>query len=289
MSRQVLAEILSYRRPARSRSEAHFRKRFILPLPGAYVDAFRNIHVRVGEEDPRILWSCHTDSVHGSGGKQRVRAIGDIWSLADPASRGADCLGADDAIGVYLCRSMILAGVPGHYVFHHAEESGGIGSGSLADAYGAWLATFTHAIAFDRRGTEDIITHQAGQRSASDAGAWQIAALLAEADPRLDYEPSSHGIYTDTAEYIPWIPECTNVSVGYEREHTPYESVNVAHVERLRDALCTIDWSRLSTSRTPGDDDRDRDWRRWIYEDAEEDRQAERDRWSLFWDRFDRM
>jgi len=34
-------------------------------------------------------------------------------------------------------------------------------------------------------------------------------------------------VYTDTAEFTDIIPECTNRSVGYAREHTQEESLDL--------------------------------------------------------------
>ena len=133
--------------------------------------------------------------------------------------------------------------------FHSGEERGGIGSSALAAASGDWLrANFDRAIAIDRRGTRDIITHQAGGRCCSDAFARALAAALT-----LGHAPSSAGIYTDTAEYVDHIGECTNISAGYTREHTQAETVDVGYVLRLTAALLATDVESLPTVRVPGE------------------------------------
>jgi hypothetical protein len=53
------------------------------------------------------------------------------------------------------------------------------------------------------------------------------------------------GIYTDTAEFFSLIPNCTNISVGYENEHTKKETLNKPYIEALRDSLVSADWSKL--------------------------------------------
>jgi hypothetical protein len=145
---------------------------------------------------------------------------------------------------------MVLAGIPGHYVFHYAEECGGIGSKDLAQHETEWLALHDYAIAFDRRGTKDIVTHQWCIRTASDAFAYSISDALGMAGIP-DYAPHS-GIYTDTAEYEGLIAECSNLSVGYRHEHSPNETLDVAHLLKLLAALLRLDQSSLVHDREPG-------------------------------------
>jgi hypothetical protein len=53
------------------------------------------------------------------------------------------------------------------------------------------------------------------------------------------------GVYTDTAEFFDIVPNCTNVSVGYENEHTKRETLNRPYIEGLRDALLSANWNEL--------------------------------------------
>jgi hypothetical protein len=53
----------------------------------------------------------------------------------------------------------------------------------------------------------------------------------------LGYAPDNTGSFTDTANYVRLIPECTNVSVGYDHEHGPSEVLDVVHLVALRGAL----------------------------------------------------
>ena len=253
-----LLEMLTYCRPARSTTTAAFVHKYVLSLPGAYADTFGNVHVHVG--DPiahRVLWSSHTDTVHHDDGRQSIRYSPEtgIARLSRRSKRnGRNCLGADCTAGVWLMRQMVLRGVPGRYVFHDSEERGGIGSSDLAADYGSWLSQFTFAIAFDRRGTNSIITRQAGRRTASDAFARSLAVQLSRFG--LSYAADGTGLFTDTANYSDDISECTNISTGTAGEHTRTESLDCRHLARLLDAMTAIDLWALVSSRTPGDDDR---------------------------------
>lgn len=244
-----LLDMLTYMRPSDSDTEREFIRRYIEPLPGVMCDTSGNYHVIIGDDSP-IVWSCHTDTVHKHSGRQTVHydPLTGIVGLSKKAKRYADCLGADDTAGVWLCRQMVLKGIPGHYIFHHAEEAGGIGSNGLADDEPALLDGCLFAIALDRKGTSDVITRQMGE-CASDAFAWSLAGELNKGG--LAYRPSDKGIFTDTANYTGIVGECTNLSVGYELAHSPRETLNVLFLGRLLDALCRIDVTQLVSQRKP--------------------------------------
>jgi hypothetical protein len=57
------------------------------------------------------------------------------------------------------------------------------------------------------------------------------------------------GVYTDSAEFIDAIPECTNISVGYYREHTNFEHQDIEHLIKLCIAVTKIDWETLPVQR----------------------------------------
>lgn len=245
--RDTLLAMLTYARPMGSRAERKFRNRFLAPL-GATVDRWHNLHVRVGT-DPAILWSSHTDTVHHRHGRQRVEVDGLDYARL-PAWSQSSCLGGDDTVGVYLMAEMIRAGVPGDYVFHHGEERGCQGSSDLSWFRQNWIREHAAAIALDRAGTTDIVTHQTGTRCASDAFTASLATCLTTANPRVVLT-GAHGVYTDTAEYMRDIPECTNLSVGYRGQHTRTEHIDLLYVEELRQALITADFSQLVIERNP--------------------------------------
>lgn len=253
-NRASLLAMLAYARPHGSATEAAFIDRFIAPLPNAYRDDGRNWHVHIGGDVP-ILWSCHTDTVHGFAGWQTLhydKAHARVALSKRAQLRQGACLGADDTAGVALCIHLILAGIPGHYVFHFGEEVGGIGSRWLAAHHPTWLKGFSCAIALDRRGTGDVITHQ-GSRCCSDAFADSLANALDLFG--MTYTSCDSGVYTDTAEYTELIGECTNLSVGYEHAHSAQEYLDLDHMDRLAAALCAADYSTLAYTRVPGEVD----------------------------------
>jgi hypothetical protein len=243
----ALLDILSYRRRADSKAENAVIQQYIAPL-GAMPDSFGNYVLRIGNAP--ILYSSHTDSVHKDGGRQNVQMLAGVISLSRKSS--SNCLGADDGVGIWLMREMIKAKVPGLYIFHRKEESSGVGSSFIAEATPKLLHGIKAAIAFDRRGTKDVITYQAGGRCASDLFANSLATILGNG-----YKASDAGIFTDTANYTGLIGECTNLSVGYKDEHTKQECLSMHHAMTLRASMIAFDSARLKFSRQPGEPDPD--------------------------------
>ncbi|HEV2225039.1 MAG TPA: hypothetical protein VGR84_18755 [Candidatus Acidoferrales bacterium] len=239
----TIGELLSWGRPHGSEIERRWVHTFIYPY-APNVDGFGNRWVRIG--DAPILWSCHTDTMAASEGEQRLVVQEGILKLAK--GKAGMCLGADDGAGCWLLIEMIEAKIPGLYVFHRGEERGGLGSDWIRKNNKKMLDGIEFAIAFDRKGKEDVITHQMVGRTASDDAALQIATILGG-----KYFPSNTGTFTDTANYADIVPECTNISVGYEREHGPTESLDLAHLFSLRKTVLTADWSQLKAHRKPGD------------------------------------
>lgn len=243
-----LVHMHTYARPAGSPIEQAFINRYLVPL-GAVRDEHGNYMLVIGDT-PRVVWSSHTDTVHRDEGMQRVKLKGSRLS-----GRGVDsCLGSDDTVGVWLMCEMVRRGVPGRYLWHYGEEKGCIGSRALVRTEPDWLAETDMVIALDRRGVKDVITHQCGSMTCSDAFASALADQLNAGDDTLRYAPSDRGLFTDSESYADDVAECTNLAVGYSDAHSTHESVDCAHALRLLERLCCLDTALLPISRRPGDD-----------------------------------
>lgn len=243
-----LVEMLTYRRPAGSDTEREFCERWIAPT-GAIEDMCGNWMLRVGNAP--VLWSSHTDTVHRLEGRQAVhvdRVFGQIRLGKKARKKGSNCLGADCTAGVWIMLGMIRAEVEGLYVFHYGEECGGIGSDYISQTTPEIVAGIEYAIAFDRRGYGSVVTHQGWY-----AGACCSAGFAQELADELGYPyaPDDGGIFTDTANYVHLISECTNLSVGYFAEHTQFERLDYEHLANLLAAMCEVDVTRIGARRIP--------------------------------------
>lgn len=213
-----------------------------------HVDGAGNLHVdaRVSPLN-KTLFVAHVDTVHAADGKNLIKIKGNMWH-----AYGGVQLGADDGAGVAVLVHLLHQGVPAYYIFTQGEERGGIGATFIADQCQDLLRQFDRAVAFDRRGTDSVISHQGWGRCCSDAFANALADSLNTFDcDNFLYSPDDSGVYTDTAEFTSIIPECTNISVGYYREHTEHESLDTGHLTRLADAAARLAWDSLPTERDP--------------------------------------
>lgn len=257
--REILA-MLSYARPMGSATEQAFIDRYLTPL-GFKRDTHLNLYLEVLGPDnapPRVMFSSHVDTVDRKEGIKTLHYDGKMARLSNADKRrGFNCLGADDTSGVWLMVQMIRAGVPGLYLIHHGEENGCVGSSNLAAKTPEFLDGVKIALAFDRAGYGDVITHQCGYRTASQGFAWSLARQLGGA-----YKPDDGGVYTDTNEYAHLVPECSNLSVGYKGQHGQGETQDVPFLIALRDKLLAVDWDAVNVERDPnvveGGWDRDR-------------------------------
>lgn len=247
-----LLSILTYRRQHDSEGEREFIETYLKGFDtltnkeGEILAYIYKNHNRKAKTN--ILWSCHIDTMHHKTPELITQEVFvDEFGTAFVDST-SDCLGADDGAGVFLLLEMINANVEGTYIFHRGEEKGCWGSSQVAELHADYLKQFTHAIAFDRRGNTSIITHQRGDRCASDNLGKALMKLFGNG-----YELDPTGVYTDTAEYTHLIGECLNISIGYQSEHTSSEILDTNHVLNLRDTIIAYDWSRqsLPTERKP--------------------------------------
>lgn len=240
---ELLQQLITLHRPAYGKGEAATRA-FIRNYAEerdwpTYIDTAGNLFVYVCADESRTLFTAHMDSATRTEGTNNWRVEGNKLKSADDT-----ILGCDDAAGMYLMCRMIDVGVPGTYAFFTAEEVGGVGSAAFADDTDVDFTQWDRAIAFDRAGTKDVITHQAGGRCCSDNFAWALANALG-----CGYRPDSTGIFTDTAQLTELIHECTNISVGYQFEHSRNEEQDLDHLEWLAVMVTKIDWDDLPTVR----------------------------------------
>lgn len=232
-------EMVSYKRKQGSKYQSKFCNRLLKPVFGN-PDQLGNYTLIIGDK-PTVSFMAHHDTVHRNDGKAKPDVLEDfVVSSTD------DCLGADCTTGIFLILRMIQAGIEGVYVIHAAEEIGCVGSRALVKERPDWFDHVKACISLDRKGYSSIITHQMDERTCSDAFADSLNAILDG-----DFEKDDTGVYTDSNEYAYDIPECTNLSVGYFKQHTKNEHQDWVFMLALADMLVAADWSKLVFERDP--------------------------------------
>lgn len=247
---RALSRALSIKRPHNGLGERLILDWIAAHLPdgvGYSVDGIGNLHVDLRSEPThRTLFVSHVDTVHRNDGPNKIRKTKGKWYANGAA------LGADDGAGIAILMQLITQGKPAYYIFTVGEECGGHGATYVAEHNAELLSQFDRAIAFDRRGVSDVITHQGYGRCCSDVFGEALSdALNYQSYDKLTYMPSDAGVYTDTAEFVDIIPECTNISCGYMYEHSDREELDINHLVALANTVCRIDWDALPTDRDP--------------------------------------
>ena len=219
---------------------------------GTQKDVNGNYFLVVGDE-PTSMFTCHLDTACSKQVYVNHRFDGKFIK-----TDGKTILGADDKAGMTVILFMIENKVPGLYYFFIGEEVGCIGSTDAARDQKSFK-DIKRCISFDRRGTTSVITHQFWGRCCSNSFANELSKRFNDTNLGLNYSPDDTGMVTDSAQFISFIPECTNISVGYYREHTNEEHQDIEHLVKLCKAVVQIDWETLPVDRDLSVVDED-DW-----------------------------
>ncbi len=212
---------------------------------GLQEDEFGNLFIKIGESD--TMFTSHLDTATSA-----LTTVNHIFDGDIIRTDGTSILGADDKAGVTIMLYMIEQNVPGLYYFFLGEEVGCIGSRKVAGKLKEEkIEGISKVISFDRRGTTSVITHQSSQRCTSDKFAEALGKELNKADDTFAYISDSTGVLTDSIQFVKIYPECTNISVGYQSEHTFSESQDIVHLDKLAKACCKVDWNSLPAERDP--------------------------------------
>lgn len=207
---------------------------------GSIKDKFGNYSYKIGNSD--TIFTCHLDTVC-----KEVKKVNHVFDKNIIKTDGTTNLGADDKAGMTVLLYMINKGVPGLYYFFVGEEVGCIGSSNLALSED--FSKYKRCISFDRRGYGSVITHQMRGRCCSKEFAEKLSVELSK--DLLVFEPDSTGIVTDSASFMSQIPECTNISVGYFKEHTIHEHQDIFYLKKLCDSVVSVNWEDLPCVRDP--------------------------------------
>jgi hypothetical protein len=229
-----------------SRTYPHGTEREVFPLLcDLQEDEFGNLFIQIGESD--VMFTSHLDTATSVLTPVKHVIEGNIIK-----TDGNSILGADDKAGVTIMLHMIENNIPGLYYFFLGEEVGCVGSKKVASKWkDDKKEGIKKVISFDRRGTTSVITYQSGQRCCSDKFGEELAKQLNTADETFSYKNDPTGLLTDSIQFMKMYPECTNISVGYQSEHTFGEQQNIEHLEKLADACLKVDWNNLPVERDP--------------------------------------
>lgn len=139
-------------------------------------------------------------------------------------------LGADDRAGVFAILKIIQSGLRPTIIFTTDEEVGGLGATQLAKDFPECpIPDLKYLIQLDRRGTNDCVFYDCYNE---DFITYVESFGFIEA----------FGTFSDIAELCPaWDVVGVNLSIGYENEHTKYETLHLkpwmATIEKVKRML----------------------------------------------------
>ena len=230
-----------------SRTYPHGTEEDVFPLLNSELqkDEFGNLFIKIGESD--VMFTSHLDTATSA-----LTAVTHVFDGNIIKTDGKSILGADDKAGVTIMLYMIENKIPGLYYFFLGEEVGCIGSRKVANVQkDQKVEGINKVISFDRRGNDSVITFQSSQRCCSDVFGEALSKQLNLADDTFSYKNDPTGILTDSVQFISIYSECTNISVGYQSEHTFSETQDIEHLEKLAEACLKVDWNNLPVERDP--------------------------------------
>lgn len=276
--RKTFIDLTSHTYPhGKGREDFDKRAKDIIDMlpDGVERDDYGNFYLQIG--DPTVMFTSHLDTATSAD-----TTVKHVWDGDMLKTDGNSILGADDKTGTTIMMYMIEKKVPGLYYFFLGEEVGCLGSKWLskeakkwksfynkeeitdevekerAEWYGKYLNKIDKCIAFDRKGYKSVISFQYS-RTASDKFCDDLADKLNKVGekiegPKFEYETDPTGLYTDSAHFADFIPECTNLSVGYFDQHTKREKQDMAFLDKLCEACINLDWESLTVDRDPKKD-----------------------------------
>ena len=139
-------------------------------------------------------------------------------------------LGADDRAGVFAILKIIQSGLRPTVIFTTNEEVGGLGAAQLVKDFPECpISNLKYLIQLDRRGTNDCVFYDCyNEDFITDVESFGFIEAF--------------GTFSDIAELCPaWDVVGVNLSIGYENEHTRYETLHLkpwmATIEKVKRML----------------------------------------------------
>ena len=137
-------------------------------------------------------------------------------------------LGADDRAGVFAILKILHAGLKPSIIFTTDEECGGLGAFAIMDKLDKPKTDLKYLIQLDRRGTNDCVFYDCDNKA--------FVQYVESFGFRENW-----GTFTDISVICPeWGMAGVNLSIGYLREHSTSEILNVDDMYDTIDKVITM-------------------------------------------------
>ncbi len=202
-----------------------------------------NVMVNIGNS--RTIFTSHLDTYTSTVEDIHHSIKGDFIH-----TDGSSILGADDKAGVLIMLYMIENKIPGNYIFFTGEERGGVSSRRFTEVpeTSKWIKhNIDRIIAFDRGGYNQIVTSFYGTSGCSKLFAKNLKSRNFKISGK-EFKLVD-GRFCDATNFIDFVPECVNLSVGYFKEHTVEECVDMKYLYEIAKVYSNIEWELLTPHR----------------------------------------
>lgn len=213
--------------PGASGKESKIRQ-YVLNNVSPYVDRITVDHYgnilaekRFGA-GPTVLINAHLDTVEAIDESRIIIKEKNVWTSSE------GILGADDRAGINVIISILKSLKPNEFkgklkvIFTVEEEIGLVGASEVSETF---LWDVDMAFVIDRRGTNDIVSHNFSQEFCSREFGHSLERIARNSD--LGNWKAVRGGSSDTAIWASKGIQSVNLSAGYLNEHSNLEQVDV--------------------------------------------------------------
>lgn len=183
---------------------------------------------------PKPMLCIHLDTINTLRGKDlnipsnyfHYDVTTKTYSLSTIGKSQLSCLGGDDRAGLWLVMQVLADKELSHkycYGIFFDEESGGKGSTKYMKDFPDYEDGVSCFIGLDRRGSYECATYGSDNKE------------LIDTLETLGYI-EAYGSFTD-ASNLAFEKACINLSVGYAKEHTTEETLNMTYAKQTLDVL----------------------------------------------------
>lgn len=203
-----------------------------------HIDEYGNMYIKIGNwYENKLLFTAHLDTY-----SSEIETINSKIENGFLKTDEKTILGGDNKTGCAMLINMINNNISGTYYFFVEEEVGRKGSiwfnNQIKDG------EYTFAVAFDRKETCSLVTHQRGIKLIND----ELTKVLLDEFSSKEYEfkVDHFGFSCDTVSLIDKVNNCLNISNGTYDEHKKTERVDLEYYDYMFNKVIEIDWEKIS-------------------------------------------
>lgn len=245
---KLLKKLLSIQSPSGNEYEmikfiANFIKEEKIENVNVELDEKNNLLVTKGQAELYPCFVCHTDEVNSIQSDRTIIKLNNCYIGINKNTGKYAGVGADDALGVYICIEALRRHENVKVAFFASEEIGCVGSSAVD-------INFFKDCAFifqpDRKGNDEVVKYTNGVDTASE----EFKDLFKDVMKDYSYKYSD-GTSTDVGNLIKRKANCCgfNFGCGYYQPHSLEEKVCISDLENCMNLMFKMGDIVMSTGK----------------------------------------